>query len=350
MKIEFLSLILSVILTYILVFLHSKSFGYLLHIDNSLGVQKVHTGSISHLGGLSVFTSYSIPYFLIGDQSNFLLMLWIFSLPVFVVGITEDFTAKITPKIRLLFIFLSIVLVFLYLDVGVNSIGIPWFDFMLSEYFIIRLLFTLIVIGGAINSLNIIDGFNGILGGYSILSSIAIAYISYILGDDLMLQLSLILTASTFGFLVFNFPFGKIFMGDGGAYFIGFMLAIIGLMLVDRHKELSNWFVLLIFMYPMYELLYSIYRRKLRLGTHATQPDAEHLHSLVYMKLISCDRFNHNKTICNSMVSPFMWLLSLVGVVPAVIWFDNQTMLIVWVFIYIVIYTILYKYVSSSKI
>jgi UDP-GlcNAc:undecaprenyl-phosphate/decaprenyl-phosphate GlcNAc-1-phosphate transferase len=219
----------------------------------------------------------------------------------------------------------------------------------LSDYVIVSLLFTLLVLGGAINSFNIIDGFNGLLGGYSILASLAIAYVAYSLGDDLVLQLSLILTASILGFFVLNFPFGKIFMGDGGAYFIGFMLSIIGLMLTDRHEKLSSWFVLLIFIYPMYELLYSIYRRKVIHKTDASQPDADHMHSLVYRKLISCRLFKQNKIICNSMTSPVMWLLSLFGIVPAIIWFDNQTILIISAFVFMFIYTVIYKYISSDR-
>jgi UDP-N-acetylmuramyl pentapeptide phosphotransferase/UDP-N-acetylglucosamine-1-phosphate transferase len=120
-------------------------------------------------------------------------------------------------------------------------------------------------------------------------------------------------------------------------------------MLVSRHKELSNWFVLLIFIYPMYELLYSIYRRKIIHKTDASQPDTDHLHSLIYRKLISCDRFKHDKVICNSMTSPFLWLLSLVGIVPAVIWYDNQTVLIISAFVFMFIYTIIYKYIASDR-
>jgi UDP-N-acetylmuramyl pentapeptide phosphotransferase/UDP-N-acetylglucosamine-1-phosphate transferase len=138
-------------------------------------------------------------------------------------------------------------------------------------------------------------------------------------------------------------------MGDGGAYFVGFMLAIIGLILVDRHEELSNWFVLLIFIYPMYELLYSIYRRKVIHKTDASQPDAEHLHSLVYKKLISYDRFKHNKLACNSLTSPLMWSLSLVGIIPAVIWHDNQDVLIFCVFLFMAVYTIIYYLVRNTK-
>ncbi len=106
---------------------------------------------------------------------------------------------------------------------------------------------------------------------------------------------------------------------------------------------------LLIFIYPMYELLYSIYRRKVVQKINVTQLDANHLYSLIYRKLVSCDRFKHNKVIYNSVVSPLMWLLSLFGIIPAIIWLDNQTMLIISAFVFMFIYTIIYKYISSDR-
>jgi len=313
------------------------------------GVQKFHAEPVARIGGLGIFVGFSVALFLLEDQSGLLFKIWLSSLPVFVVGLYEDLSARVSPLVRLLSAFFSIVIAFFWFDAGINSLGFEAVDYALSNYVIVSLLFTLLVVGGAVNSLNIIDGFNGLLGGYSILAFLAIAYVANTLGDEMILQLSLISVASILGFFIFNFPFGKIFMGDGGAYFLGFMLAIIGLMLVDRHAELSNWFVLLIFIYPLYELLYSIYRRKAIHKTDASQPDANHLHSLVYRKLISCDRFKHNKVICNSMTAPVMWLLSLIGVVPAVIWFDNKTMLIISAFVFMFVYTIIYKYISSNR-
>jgi len=314
------------------------------------GIQKFHVDPVARIGGLPIFIAWSVAVFLSGDQFDLIFKIWLSSLPVFVVGLYEDLSARVSPLIRLLSAFLSIVIAFFWLDIGISSLGFEWVDYVLTDYVIISLLFTLLIVGGAVNSLNIIDGFNGLLGGYSILAFLAIAYVAYTLDDDLILQLSLISTISVFGFFIFNFPFGKIFMGDGGAYFLGFILAIVSLMLVDRHEELSNWFVLLIFIYPMYELLYSVYRRKIIHKTDATQPDANHLHSLVYRKLISCNRFKHNKVICNSMTAPVMWLLSLIGIVPAIIWFDNQAALIIAVFTFMLIYTIMYRYISSDKI
>jgi UDP-GlcNAc:undecaprenyl-phosphate/decaprenyl-phosphate GlcNAc-1-phosphate transferase len=340
--------ILSFVMIWMIVKL-AKSKQWLVSEADLRGVQKFHVDPVARIGGLGVFVGFSVALFLLEDQSGLLFKIWLSSLPVFVVGLYEDLSARVSPLIRLLSAFLSIMIVFFWLDIGISSLGFEWVDYILTDYVIISFLFTLLVVGGAVNSLNIIDGFNGLLGGYSILAFLAIAYVAYSLGDNLILHLSLISAVSIFGFFMFNFPFGKIFMGDGGAYFLGFMLAIIGLILVDRHEELSNWFVLLIFIYPMYELLYSIYRRKVFHKTDASQPDANHLHSLVYRKLISCNRFKHNKVICNSMTAPIMWILSLIGIIPAIIWFDNQTMLIIAVFMFMFVYTVFYRYISSDK-
>ena len=339
--------LLSLITSFILITLGRRSI--FININDLNGVQKFHKHQVARIGGIAVFFGFSISLFLLDKQPEILLKLLIVSLPVFSVGLYEDLSARVSPLIRLISAFLSIVITFVWLDVGIFSLGFEWIDYVLSNYVIVSLLFTLLVVGGAINSFNIIDGFNGLLSGYSVVASLAISYVAYTLGDNLVLQLSLTLAVSVFGFFVFNFPFGKIFMGDGGAYFIGFMLAIIGLIFVDRHEELSNWFVLLIFIYPMYELLYSIYRRKIIHKTDASQPDANHMHSLIYRKLISCDKFKHNKIICNSMTSPFLWLLSLVGIIPAVIWFNDQIMLMISAFVFMFIYTVIYKYISSDK-
>lgn len=324
--------------------------GRLINQNDLKGVQKFHQKPVPRLGGLSVFFAWLVAALLINDQSSLFFTIWLSSLPVFIVALYEDLSGRVSPLIRLVFTFVSIVIVFFWLDLKIDSLGFELVDYVLENYAIASLLFTLLVLGGAVNSLNIIDGFNGILGGYIILAFLAMSYVAYILGDELILQISLISIFSTLGFFIFNFPFGKIFMGDAGAYFLGFILAIIGIVLVDRNQSLSNWFVLAIFIYPMYELLYSIYRRKIIHKTSASQPDANHLHSLVYRKLISCDRFKHNKVICNSMTAPIMWVLSLFGIIPAVVWFDNQTMLIVAVFIFMIIYTVFYRYIVSDKI
>lgn len=317
--------------------------------SNREGVQNVHNSNVPRVGGIAIFASFFVSLYFADIKTNIIWFLWLSSLPVFIVGVYEDLSSGISPLIRLLFIFFSITTVFSLLGIGIFSLGFEWVDYLFSRYVIASLLFTVLIVGAAVNSTNVIDGLNGLLGGYSIIASVAIAYVSYSLGDELVLSLALVLTASIFGFFVVNFPFGKVFMGDGGAYFIGFMLAVIGLMLSGRHTEVSNWFVLLIFMYPMYELLYSIFRRIFISKVSASEPDNRHLHSLVYRRLACRDTFKVSLAMYNSMAASLMWVLSLLAIIPAVVWFDNQTILIVFAFVFMTVYSVIYKYVVSDQ-
>ena len=340
-----LSILISLILTLVIILLPKK---WVTDLDDLTGVQKFHHQPTPRIAGIPVFMSFFIGLWYIDLQEVNYAFLLLASLPVFVSGVIEDIIVRVSPLKRMISTLVSIVMVFILLNVGIASLGFTPIDYLLSNS-IVSLLFTLLVVGGVVNAINIIDGYNGLMTGYSIFVLIAIAYVANILGDGLIVQLSLILIASLSGVFIFNFPFGRIFMGDGGAYFIGFMMATIGLMLGIRNDEVSHWFILLLFIYPLYETTFSVYRRKIIHDTDATQPDANHLHSLVYRKLISCNLFKHNKVICNSMTAPVMWLLSLIGIVPAIIWFDNQTMLIISAFVFMFIYTIIYKYISSDK-
>ena len=340
-----LSILISLILTLVIILLPKK---WVTDLDDLTGVQKFHHQPTPRIAGIPVFMSFFIGLWYIDLQEVNYAFLLLASLPVFVSGVIEDIIVRVSPLKRMISTLVSIVMVFILLNVGIASLGFTPIDYLLSNS-IVSLLFTLLIVGGVVNAINIIDGYNGLMTGYSIFVLIAIAYVANILGDGLIVQLSLILIASLSGVFIFNFPFGRIFMGDGGAYFIGFMMATIGLMLGIRNDEVSHWFILLLFIYPLYETTFSVYRRKIIHDTDATQPDANHLHSLVYRKLISCDRFKHNKVICNSMTAPVMWLLSLVGIAPAIIWFDNQTALIIWAFVFMLVYTIIYKYISSER-
>jgi len=104
-----------------------------------------------------------------------------------------------------------------------------------------------------------------------------------------------------------------------------------------------------LFIYPLYETAFSIYRKKIVRGTSPSQPDGFHLHMLIYKRWVKNNMFKNNKTMCNSMTSPFLWLLSLVGIIPAIIWYDNQTILIICAFIFMAIYTIIFRRIVHFK-
>jgi len=316
--------------------------------EDLTGVQKFHFNLVPRIGGIPVFFGFFTAVWLYDLDIN-MVHLAIAALPVFIFGLLEDGSASIPPTLRMAATIVSVFLLFYLLDLGVQSLGFELIDYYFSRYEIVSLLFTLLIVSGFINAINIIDGYNGLMPGYSIIVLLAIAYISHMEGDSLVFQLSLILASSVLGFFILNFPFGKIFMGDGGAYFVGFMMAALGMMLVVRNQGLSYWLLLLLFIYPLYETVFSIYRKKIVRKTSPSQPDGYHLHMLIYKRLIRCKALKNNKIMCNSATSPFLWVLSLFGVIPAIVWHDNQTVLIIWVFVFMVIYTIIYRRIVHFK-
>lgn len=128
-----------------------------------------------------------------------------------------------------------------------DIIGVDW----LLQFGAISLICTMIAIAGAANAINIIDGYNGLAAVISAMIFAGFSYVSYYLGDRLLLITSVGMIGAIVGFLVWNYPRGLIFLGDGGAYFIGFMIGAVSVLMLARHPEVSAWFPLLLCIYPV---------------------------------------------------------------------------------------------------
>lgn len=143
------------------------------------------------------------------------------------------------------------------------------------------------MVAGACNAINLIDGAHGLAGGTALMMVGGLAAAAGVVGDPLVLAQSLAMMGAIGGFLLWNYPRGKVFLGDAGAYFLGFMYAELSIQIVARNPPISAWFVIALAAYPIVETLYSIYRRTLH-RTASMQPDAGDLHSLTYRKLVLC--------------------------------------------------------------
>ena len=174
----------------------TKSINWLVNEADLEGVQKFHSTPTPRIAGIPVFISFFIGLWFVDSLEPSYVVLLLASLPVFFGGLIEDITAKISPTKRMVMTLVSIVVLFFMGDITINFLGYDWIDYYLSNNLILSLLFTMLVVGGAVNSINIIDGYNGLMPGYSILVLLTIAYVASILGDDLVFQLSLILVAS----------------------------------------------------------------------------------------------------------------------------------------------------------
>jgi UDP-N-acetylmuramyl pentapeptide phosphotransferase/UDP-N-acetylglucosamine-1-phosphate transferase len=211
---------------------------------------------------------------------------------------------------------------------------------------------TVFAVAGVANSINIIDGFNGLASMCAVLILVSLGYVGFQVGDLLIVSLALIGIGAILGFLVWNFPAGLIFLGDGGAYFVGFYLAEVAILLLHRNAAVSPMFPLLVCLYPIFETVFSIYRRRFIRALPPSMPDGIHLHSLVYRRLMRWAVGNRTAkalTRRNSMTSPYLWLLCMLSVLPAVLFWDNTGVLAAFIGLFGFTYVAMYWRIVRFK-
>ncbi len=288
--------------------------------------QNFHSDSTPRAGGIGIILGmFFIMLFPLG--LNFILPLTL----AFFSGIFEDFHNSLSPRRRLFLQILAALSaiwltgsVVTYLGLGIT---IPYW---------MGVTFSLFAIVGMMNAVNIIDGFNGLASGIILLILLSFAITSYGQNNIEILNVILITAGSTFAFFIFNFPKGKIFLGDGGAYLLGFIVAIIGIYLASKYESVSPWYILTIFIYPVWEVLFSIIR-KFAIGLSPMKPDAYHLHMLIYRQITH----NNPLTALFIMVStlPFMTLSTIFPERST----TNITIVVCFITSYTILYYILYK-------
>jgi UDP-N-acetylmuramyl pentapeptide phosphotransferase/UDP-N-acetylglucosamine-1-phosphate transferase len=244
------------------------------------------------------------------------------SIPAFAAGLLEDLTKRVGVKTRLVATMASGALACWITGIALNRAGIPMVNDLLA-WMPLAVLFTAFAAAGVANAINIIDGFNGLSSGAALIALAALGTIAGLEGDAPLVTLCAILAAAVAGFWLVNFPWGKLFLGDGGAYFVGFVLAWVAVLLLMRNPTVSAWTALLACGYPVIEVLYSMWRRW-RNKHSPGAPDCRHLHSLIKTQLI-LPRFPHwNPQLRNAAVSPVIWLYA---VLPAglAVWLEGAS-------------------------
>ena len=313
------------------------------------GPQKFHKIAVPRIGGISIvaglFAAILIKSIDLGI-GNPGLILYLCAIPTFAIGLTEDLTKKITVRQRLLFTAISAVCVIYLLGIEITSLGIPFIDFLFAIPFF-GIVFTIVAITGLVNAYNIIDGFNGLSSMVGIITLLAIAYVGYLLGDTTIIFLSLVMAGAILGFFIWNYPQGMIFLGDGGAYLIGFWIAALSIWLCARHPEVSPWFSLLINGYPIMETLFSIYRRKIHQNKSPGIPDGIHFHTLIYRRILQAKHFDSTLS-ANARTAPYLWILAGLSITPAVLWWQSTPILMgacaLFMIMYVWIYTRIVKF------
>lgn len=320
--------------------------------------QKIHVGRVPRVGGVAIALGVVAGGFValhgmgdvvIGPRALGLLL---GAVPVLLIGLAEDIFKSLRPRYRLLAVAIGAGIAIQYAGISLVHTAVPAIDTMFTVYGV-ALGFTVFALVGAANAFNIIDGLNGLLGGVTLITMAGIAVVASHVGDFKVMMLAAIVAAATLGFLFFNWPRARLFAGDGGAYFLGFITAALLLLLISRNSQISPWFGITAAILPLCEALYSILRRR-RSHSATTDPDIGHLHQLLrewalrgralralkgYRILRAMPGFDRRSSrrgfhSPNGSVSPLLWVLHGAAVSVGAVWYQSTTaqMLVIAVF------------------
>lgn len=331
---------------------------HLSHDHGDTGPQKFHAHPTPRVGGIGLFAGLIVAggLFLLwegspGDYDRDFGLLLFAAAPAFVGGLIEDVTKRVGVLERLLLTMVSGAVGAWLIGAVLDRLELPGIgEFTLWLPFGVA--FTAFAVGGLANAINIVDGYNGLAGGYGIIVLLAIAALAGQLGDSLVFVVSLSMAGALIGFLHWNWPKGRLFLGDGGAYLLGFVLAELSILLIARHRSVSTWFPLLLFAYPVFETMFSIYRKKFVRGVSPGKPDGLHLHMLIYKRVIPLE-LAHGELLTvlerNSRVAKYVWIpCSGLALVSYLHW-QSTSALAAATFIYCAIYVVAYSNIVGWK-
>jgi len=292
-------------------------------MDESTGIQRAHEHPTPRVGGIALVLGVLAGWAVAEPNSKAILgPLLLAGTPAFVFGLAEDVTKRVSVMSRLLATMLSGVVGWFITGFSVTSLQLPGLDWLLT-FTGFSVMFTAFAVGGVANAVNIVDGFNGLASGFITLAMTGLALIALSVNDTSLAIACMSVGVATLGFFVVNWPWGKLFLGDGGSYFGGFSLAWAAVLLTERNDNVTPFAALLLCIHPVFEVLFSMYRRQLR-KEHPGRPDRLHLHSLLHRRVVS--RWRFPKWLANSLSGLIVAAMTLPAMLLA-LWLRESTVL-----------------------
>ena len=311
-----------------LIIIFSAQFIFKRRIEKDvMATQSAHQGFVPRVGGVAIYftilgfsfllhASLIAPTFLPNLDTGEIYWLVLSAMPIFLIGLLEDLGFSMSPKVRLLGSVISGIFVIIWFNIWVSSVGLSVIDMALAIS-PIGIAFTLFATTGVVHSFNLVDGLNGLAGYLTISTAIALSVIAFKSYDLEVQRFLFLLVATVMGFLLLNFPYGKIFLGDAGAYTLGHILVWTSILLVNLHPQISPFAIFLIFFWPIADTILSICRR-FRLKKRADHPDRLHFHQLV-MRFLEIRVFGRNRRYITNPLStliimPFILTPQVLGI------------------------------------
>jgi UDP-N-acetylmuramyl pentapeptide phosphotransferase/UDP-N-acetylglucosamine-1-phosphate transferase len=316
--------------------------------------RKIHVHPTPRVGGVAIVAGLAagaVVQGVGGGDVRFWLLLALCAAPAFLWGLIEDVSKRGAILVRLSLTGTSAGLAFVLLDTRITFVDLPGLDYLLT-FHALSFAFTVFAVTGVANAMNVIDGLNGLSGVTGLLAAAGLAVVAWIAGDPVVFSAACVLGASVAGFLLVNFPRGRIFLGDGGAYLMGLLLALLSVILVHRNSEVSPWFPLVLLAFPVWETLFSMYRRKRR-GRSTGEADALHLHSLVYRRVVRWRGYAASAADCvtrNSLASLCLWVIPGLCFATALAFWDRSLVLQGAAVIFAACYVAIYRRIVRFQV
>ena len=338
---------MSLLLNGLIAYLWHKKFYRNLGLKTYQAVQRIHLNETPRLGGFIFILSLGsfVLYSTINESILVLKLILISLIPIIIIGLKEDLFHNVEPAIRLLAL-LFVGWLFRAQFTGPLPIltDIPFIGklFLLQGGISIFYILSMVAVA---NGMNLIDGVNGLCGAVVLSILTALLFLSYKTADITMLSLIFSVILLIIPFMSMNYPYGRIFLGDLGAYSLGLIVSMLTIILFGRHPEISPWGAVLILIYPATEVVFSLLRRMVK-GVSIYHPDTAHLH----LKLFHFFRPQpHYKKIANSLVTPALsglWLFPLL----AITWVYQKPFFIwIAVILFITLYGLLYAIIPNFQ-
>ena len=237
--------------------------------------RKVHTHPMPRLGGLGIYMGFLMGYILFGTMSIRMNAILIGSIIIIITGIVDDIK-PVPAKIKFLFQVVAASVVAFYGQILLRDLSA--FGFYI-EFGILSYPITILFIVAIINCINLIDGLDGLAAGLSSIyfATIGIVIVAWTHTFDLDAILTFIMLGATLGFLCHNFNPAKIFMGDSGSMFLGYIIAVIALLGFKNVTLTTLLAPICLLAIPIMDTLFAILRRLIN-KKPIDQPDKEHLH------------------------------------------------------------------------
>ena len=323
-----------------LLFILSRSKINLLNDNQFNKPQAFHEHSTYRLGGVIIYLLFILSFSYLFFYKNIIFVEYIlFGTLFFFLGFADDLKIYLQPKLRLLLMCIILVTLVIFIEFKIERISFGYLNHLM-KIDIFALFFVCICFLFIINGSNLIDGFNGLLSIHSLIILVILFLINLIYGNNELAQVLFYTILIITIFVKFNFPKAKMFLGDGGAYFIGTLISVSAIITNNLTPEISSFFFCILLFYIFFEVFFSFFRKIFLVGQNPLLPDNKHLHMLLYKFLLAK---NKKKLESNYKVSIYINLAYLIMIIPGVLLIEEGLFCRYYFLLLLIAYTYFYK-------